>query len=116
MAIIHCYQADINILFPKSLLFYPIIGYIAEVFFHLLLISIIIIFLSSFCKLSINKTVWISVITVSILEPLYQIWFINQNSSFTTIYTGIHVFLFSLTEAKVHPFFFYFKFMNKSKG
>ena len=30
------YSADINILFPKSLLFYPIIGYIVEVFFHLL--------------------------------------------------------------------------------
>jgi hypothetical protein len=92
------YSADINILFPKSLLVDPVIGYIVEVFFHLLPISIIIMFLSSFRKLSLSKIVWISIITVSILEPLYQIWFTSQNSSFTIIYTGIHVFLFSLTQ------------------
>ena len=92
------YPADINVLFPKSLLFYPVIGYIAEVFFHLLPISLIILILSSFRKLSKTKIVWISVITVSMLEPLYQISFISQNSSITIIYTGIHVFLFSLTQ------------------
>jgi hypothetical protein len=92
------YSADINILFPKSILFYPIIGYIVEVFFHLLPLSVIIIFLSSFRKLSLRTIIWISIIFVSILEPLYQIWFTIQNSSFTIIYTGIHVFLFNLTQ------------------
>jgi hypothetical protein len=92
------YPADINILFPESLLFYPVIGYIVEVFFHLLPISLIIMFLSVFRKLSLNKIIWISIITVSILEPLYQIWFTSKGSYFTMIYTGIHVFLFSLTQ------------------
>ena len=98
------YSADINILFPKSLLFYPSIGYIVEVFFHLLPISLIIIVLSSFRKFSINKIVWISIITVSIIEPLYQVWFTDHYSLTTTIYTGIHVFLFSLTQLLIFKY------------
>ncbi len=92
------YSADINILFPKSLLFYPAIGFIVEVFFHLLPISLIIVVLSTFTKLNINKIVWVSIIVVTILEPLYQIWFTSQNSLSTIIYTGIHVLLFSLSQ------------------
>jgi hypothetical protein len=98
------YSADINILFPKSLLFYPSIGYLVEVFFHLLPISLIILVLSSFRKFSINKIVWISIIAVSIIEPIYQIWFTGHYSLTTTIYTGIHVFLFSLTQLVIFKY------------
>lgn len=92
------YPADINIPFPKSLLFYPTIGFIVEVFFHLLPLSIIIFILSQFSNLSLIKVIWISLISVSILEPIYQMWFVSQNSLLIVIYTGIHVFLFSLTQ------------------
>jgi len=92
------YSADINILYPKSLLFYPAIGYIVEVFFHLLPISLFILILSSLSYFSVNKIVLISIIATAIIETLYQIWFTSQNSLITTIFTGIHVFLFSLTQ------------------
>ncbi|PID35806.1 MAG: hypothetical protein CR993_08015 [Rhodobacterales bacterium] len=92
------YPADINIPFPKSLLFYPTIGFIAEVFFHLLPLTIGIFVLSQFANLSQSKIVWISILLVAILEPGYQMWFARQNSAATMIYTGVHVFLFSLTQ------------------
>jgi len=98
------YPADINILFPKSLLFYPSMGYIVEVFFHLLPISFIILVLSSISKLSMDKIVWISIITVVIIEPLYQVWFSDQYSLTTSIYTGFHVFLFSLTQLLIFKY------------
>lgn len=98
------YSADINILFPESLLFYPSIGFIVEVLFHLLPISLIIIFLTSFRKISLNKIVWISIITVSFIEPIYQIWFTDFSSLTTTIYTGIHVFLFSITQLLIFKY------------
>ena len=91
------YSPEINITFPKSILFYLSMGYIVEVFFHLLPISLIIIILTSFRKFSINRIVWISIITVSIIEPLFQIWF-TDHSLTTTIYTGIDVYLFSLAQ------------------
>ena len=98
------YSADINILFPESLLFYPSMGYIVEVFFHLLPISFIIFVLSSFSKLSTDKIVWITIIIVAIIEPLYQVWFTSQNSLTTTIYTGFHVFLFSFTQLLIFKY------------
>jgi len=99
------YPSDINVPLPKSLLFYPTIGYVVEVFFHLLPLSIIIFILSKFRNLSMSKIIWISIISVSILEPFYQIWFTSQNSLITTIYTGIHVFLFSLTQLLIFKHF-----------
>jgi hypothetical protein len=90
--------ADINILFPKSLLFYPVIAYVVEVFFHLFPISLLMMSLSWFRKWDPDKISWFSILTVSLLEPLYQVWFTSSSSSFTSIYTGIHVFLFSLTQ------------------
>jgi len=92
------YSADINISFPQSILFYPVIGYIVDVFFHIIPISISIFILSVFTKININKIVWISIITVAIIEPLYQVWFTNQNSITTAVYTAIHVFLISLSQ------------------
>lgn len=92
------YPADINVPFPGSVLFYPAIGYIVEVFFHVLPIAAIAFVLSEFSKLKLNTIVWISIVSVALLEPLYQVWFTSHTSVFTSIYTGIHVFLFSLAQ------------------
>jgi hypothetical protein len=42
------YASDINIPFPKSLLFYPAIGYIVEIIFHVLPLSLFVFLLSLF--------------------------------------------------------------------
>jgi hypothetical protein len=95
------YAADINIFFPKSLLFYPAIGYIVEVIFHIIPISCFVFVLSLFKRFSTTQIVWTSLIAVAIVEPLYQVWFLSQDSLMTVIYTGIHVFLFSLTQVLI---------------
>ena len=92
------YPVNMNISFPYSILFYPVIGFIVEVFFHLLPLSILIYLLLKFSRLNLDQVIWISIIAVSALEPIYQVWFANDNSLVTGIYTGIHVFLFSLTQ------------------
>ncbi len=95
------YPADINIPFPRSLLFYPTIGFIVEISFHLLPLAAGIFALSRFTKLPKRKVVWVSIFATSALEPLYQMWFSNHDSLITLIYTGIHVFLFSLVQLLV---------------
>lgn len=92
------YPENINILLPESLLFYPSIGYIVEIFFHLLPISLVVLLLSSLKRLHINSIVWISIFGVALMEPLYQVWFTSDSSLITSIYTAVHVFLFSLTQ------------------
>jgi hypothetical protein len=92
------YAEDINVVFPKSLLFYPSIGYVVEVIFHLLPLTLIIFLLTAISRLSTIKVVWISIVAVAVLEPMYQVWFVSENSLRTSIYTGIHVFLFSMVQ------------------
>jgi len=91
------YSSDINIPFPRSLLFYPAIGYFAEILFHLLPITILIFLFSSF-RLSGRKMIWIIIILVSLIEPIFQFFFTTTSSLLTSLYTGIHVFLFSLSQ------------------
>jgi hypothetical protein len=67
------YSADINVLFPKSLLFYPAMGYFAEILFQLLPLTIVLIVLSPLSeRISSNKTVWGGIFVASLPEPVFQ--------------------------------------------
>lgn len=99
------YSPDINVLFPKSLLFYPAIGYVVEVVFHLIPITLFVFIFSRFKTISTNKIVWISILVVAIIEPIFQIWFLGESSQATTIYTIIHVFTFSFVQLLVFKYY-----------
>lgn len=92
------YGADINTAFPKSLLFYPAIGYGAEMVFHVLPLALFVFILSRCKKLDIDRIVWISIIAVMLIEPLFQAWFVLPDSITTAVYTGLHVLLFSAAQ------------------
>ncbi len=90
---------DLNVLFPKSLLFYPAIGYVAEIFFHVLPLSLLFFFLTAlFKKISHEKIIWVMILIVSLLEPIYQTvsGFSEPYPLWTITYVGVHVFLFNL--------------------
>ena len=68
------YSADINVLFPKSLLFYPAMGYVAEIIFQLLPLTLILIVLSPLSKkISTYRIVWSSIFVAALPEPFFQI-------------------------------------------
>jgi len=91
------FPADTNILFPESLLFYPAIGFLAKVLFHVLPLTALLVVLNSILKnVNFGTIVWICIPLVSLLEPVYHT--INMASSnqfplWAVIYVGIHVFL-----------------------
>src|SRR5690554_3817926 len=91
---------DINVLFPQSLLFYPAIGFVVEILFHILPMSLLFFFLSSFFKRISNRLIiWICILTVSILEPVYQtISFIGYYPSWTVFYICFHILLINLVQ------------------
>jgi hypothetical protein len=96
---------DINVLFPESLLFYPAIGYVAEIVFHVLPLSLLLFLLPRVLEgLSIDNVLWPCLIVVSLVEPVYQILmgFSGQHSFWTIVYTnGLHVFLINLLQMGV---------------
>jgi hypothetical protein len=94
------FPADMNILFPESLLFYPAIGFFVEILFHVLPLSILLISLTSIFKnISYKKIIWICILIVSLLEPIYQtVWMgsLNRYPLWAVAYLGLHVFLINL--------------------
>jgi hypothetical protein len=95
------FPKGMNILFPESLLFYPVIGFCVEIVFHVLPLSILILIFSWFFRhTQKTKTLWLSLAIVSLLEPVFQAvsGFSATVSGWVLVWTGVHVFLFNLVQ------------------
>ena len=91
------FPADMNILFPESLLFYPAIGFLVEILFHVLPLAILLFVLNSIFKnLGSENIIWICILVVSFLEPVYQTADMvrsNQYPLWAVGYVRLHIFL-----------------------
>ncbi|MCB0635897.1 MAG: hypothetical protein KDC54_04745, partial [Lewinella sp.] len=63
------FPKDINVLFPASLAFYPTIGVLAEIVFHLLPVTLLLIIFGQ----RILAHVWVIIVLVGVVEPLFQV-------------------------------------------
>lgn len=87
------FSDSINILFPYSIIFYPFIGIVAEILFHIIPIYLLL-------KFSDSKNIKSSFIfIVALIEPLFQIiFFLGNNPFIFTIYLGLHIFFFNIIQ------------------
>jgi hypothetical protein len=91
------FPADLNILFPQSLLFYPAIAFFVEILFHVVPLTLLIALMSSTLKnLHLNTISWISIAIISIAEPIYHSMGMMSSEHFpvwAVAYVGFHIFL-----------------------
>lgn len=91
------FPADINVLFPQSLLFYPAIAFFVEILFHVFPMTLLIAVTSSTLKnLNFNAIFWISIIIISMAEPIYQTMDMISSKHFpiwAVAFVGLHIFL-----------------------
>jgi hypothetical protein len=96
------FPADLNVLFPESLLFYPAIGFFVEILFHVLPLSIFLLSLTSIFKNANHKNIiWISIIIVSLLEPVFQTMPLFSSSHYplwAATIVLLNLFLFNLSQ------------------
>lgn len=96
------FSENINILFPKSLLFYPVIGFVAEIIFHIFPFTLLVLLFGYFLKNpNNNKIIWTSILIVSLVEPIFHIVDMSsgqQNSFWLLGYIGIHICLFNFLQ------------------
>lgn len=110
------FPADMNVLFPESLLIYPAIAFVVEILFHVLPLSMSLFVLTSvFNKVDRNRIIWIAICIVSMLEPVFQIsigsW--KEHPAWAPAWVGVHVFLINLSQLVVfkrHGFVSMFSF------
>lgn len=95
------FPEDFNILFPASLLFYPAIDFLVQILFHILPLTLLLIVLTAtFKNASHRHIVWICILVVALLEPVYQtvMGFSSPIPLWAVAYVSIHVFIINLAE------------------
>jgi hypothetical protein len=97
------FPIDTNVPLPQSLLFYPVMGYVAETVFHLLPLSLLLLALPAVRHLSRETALWSCVVLVSLLEPLFQLaWAPSaKQPAWANAYVGLHVYVFNALQLYV---------------
>ena len=94
------FPADTNAAFPASMAFYPAIGFIVEILFHILPLTLLMVTLTyAFKGAAYEHILWISILLVALLEPLYQVlWMGSRFPVWAVAYVGLHVFVINLLQ------------------
>ena len=95
------FPEDTNVPFPRSLLFYPVMGYVVEVLFHLAPLTLFLFLLVSFFpRVDYEKIIWPYFLVIAALEPTFQVYFFlpDQPPLWTVFFLWIHLFLFDGTQ------------------
>jgi hypothetical protein len=96
------FPRDINVLFPGSLFYYPSIGFVAEVFFHILPAALVLSALPFLFRKARRETLlWSSIAVVALVEPIFQSALSGSASplpAWAVILSGLNIFAISVTQ------------------
>jgi hypothetical protein len=95
---------DLNKSYPESLLFYPAMGYVVEILFHVLPVTLLLVAMTSLSReMSFEKVILPCIFLISLLEPVYQtkIGFSRQYPVWVTGYVALHIYLINLCQLLV---------------
>ena len=97
------YPEDTNVPVPQALLFYPAVGFVAEVIFHLVPLAIVLGVLTPLSqRLGPERSIRSAIAVTVLAESVFQVVFAKEFLSWTTAWTALHVSAISL--AQLHVF------------
>jgi hypothetical protein len=89
------YPEDINVILPQSLLFYPAIGFVVEIIFHLLPLFLLWLVIRRFAPTELqDRLLAASMVIIALLEPVFQISLGNSVGFPMWIVIGFSILLF----------------------
>ena len=94
------FPKDLNVEFPHSLLFYPSIGYIVEIIFHVLPFTLCFFIVTTiFKQLDQTKALLIVIPLIALIEPIFQIINFGRNYPFWAVaYVGVNILVINLSQ------------------
>lgn len=96
------YPEDMNVALPQALAFYPTVGYVAELLFHVLPLALTLAILRPFGeRLGADRMVWLAIGLVAAIEPTFHVLSGGELLSPLAVYTWAHVFVISLLQLAV---------------
>lgn len=97
------FPEELNVGLPQSLLFYPLMGLIAEFVFHAAALAVllgtagVILPRRSDTPERHGRVLWGCILLAAAIEPVLQmVWGSGQSPSWSNAYVGVHVFAFNL--------------------
>lgn len=104
------YPQNINVPVPQALLFYPAIGFVAEIAFHVLPLALLLLVMKPLeGRLRREHVIWLGILLVAAIEPTFQVLFEGMTLTWIDAYTWIHVFAISILQLYV---FWHFDFVS----
>jgi hypothetical protein len=93
------FPADLNVRSPWSLLFYPVMGLVAESAFHAVPLALLLLGLGPVAhRLSRTPTKRSCMVLVALIEPTMQtVWSSPESPAWVVGYVALHVFAINLT-------------------
>jgi hypothetical protein len=83
---------DINVPLPRALWFYPVMGLVAEVVFHLVPLSLVLIAMRPLSGyLSEGRRAWVAIAAAALIEPAFQAAFTTGMTPMGTAVITLHV-------------------------
>jgi len=96
------YPEDLNVPLPEALLFYPAIGFVAELLFHVVPLALLLLLLSPLSgSLGKERVVWLAILLVAALEPAFQVLFEGEPLTWGDAYTWLHIFTIAFLQLYV---------------
>ena len=97
------FPEDVNRLFPDSLFFYPIFGFVVEVVFHILPLALLLFILTSIFKLDFEKVIWPCILVVALLEPLFKtaLGFSRPYPAWVTVCVFLNILMINLFQLSI---------------
>jgi hypothetical protein len=92
------FPRELNVPLPTALVFYPLIGAVAETVFHAVPLALLMAVLRRPLRgLGAERTVWICIVLASSIEPTFQVMMARGSSPvWATTYVGLHLAVFNL--------------------
>ena len=96
------YPENTNVPVPQAFLFYPTVGFVAEVVFHLVPLTLLVLALRPLRhRIGIDRVVSIAVVITAVAEPTYQILFEGERLTWASGYTWVHVGAIAFLQLRV---------------
>lgn len=96
------YPEAINVPMPRALLFYPTIGFVAEVVFHLAPLAVLLLATKPlWARLGKGRVILAALVVAALVEPVFQVLFPGGELALIDAYTAVHVFAISALQLYV---------------
>lgn len=84
---------------PAALAFYPAVGYIAEIVFHVVPLTVLLVAVSALLDDTADaRVVWPVIVVVAVLEPTFQVFFMDRPRSWAGAFVWLHLTALNLAQ------------------